>query len=189
MNAVEVFIQDIRNALNNNCLWAALSLSLSIPDICGKIKYPNDKPSIRFIKWFDEYLGQFEKCPTKENEIEMPYLNGKLFYQLRCAFFHEGTNDIEEKNTSFNLDCFQFIICEKNDFEIYADSISPSLRFSFQKKNAETTFCMDVNIRNICNKIIWVTEAFLKEDCQEYKMPQLKFYNFDERYNQMKKKR
>lgn len=182
MNAVETMLKDIKRALDNDCLWAALSLSLSIPDICGKIKYPNDKPRARFIKWFDEYLGQYEKCPTEEDEIEMPYLNGKLFFQLRCAFFHEGTNDIEEKDTSFNLDCFQFITCEKNDFEIYADSISTSLRSGFLKENDETTFCMDINIRNICNKIIWVTEAFLKEDCQDKKLPHFKVFNSDERY-------
>lgn len=192
MNAVEIFIKDIRKALDNDCLWAALSLSLSIPDICGKIKYPTEKSRDRFIKWFDEYLGQYEKCPTKEDEIEMPYLSGELFFQLRCAFFHEGTNNVEGNKTSFGLESFQFIICEKHYPEIYADSISASTPEWYYndgtKKTGKTSYTMEINIRNICNKIIWVTEAFLKKDCQDKEIPQLNFYNFEERCNQIKKK-
>lgn len=192
MNAVEIFIKDIKKALDNDCLWTALSLTLSIPDICGKMSYPNEKPKDRFIKWFDEYLGQYEKFPIKKDEIEMPYLNGKLFFQLRCAFFHEGTNNVEGNKTSFDLESFQFIICEKNDFDIYPDFISSStpewVYSDGTKKTGKTSYTMEINIRNICNKIIWVTEAFLKKDCQDKEIPQLNFYNFEERCNQIKKK-
>ncbi|HRF70494.1 MAG TPA: hypothetical protein PKV66_03600 [Candidatus Pelethenecus sp.] len=189
MNAVEIFIKDIRKALDNDCLWAALSLSLSIPDICGKIKYPNEKPSDRYIKWFDDYL----KAEDPDEKEKIPYFNGELFYKLRCAFFHEGTNDVEGNKTSFDLDSFQFIICEKNELEIYADSLSASTPEWYysdgSKKTGKTSYAMEINIRGFCNKIIWVTESFLKKSCQDKNVPQLKFYNLEERYNQITKKR
>ena len=38
-------IDDINKALDNDCFFSALSLALTLPDICGKAKYPNEKSS------------------------------------------------------------------------------------------------------------------------------------------------
>ena len=40
---VDLIIKDIECALDNNAFLSALSLSLMLPDICGKAKYPKEK--------------------------------------------------------------------------------------------------------------------------------------------------
>ena len=36
-------IDDINRALENEAYFAALALALTLPDICGKAKYPNER--------------------------------------------------------------------------------------------------------------------------------------------------
>lgn len=62
---VNQLIDDINKALDNNAYFAALSLALTLTDICGKAKYPDAGNRRRYIDWFDEYIGQYEQCPCE----------------------------------------------------------------------------------------------------------------------------
>lgn len=42
---VQKIVDDIRVALNNNLYFVALSTALTLPDICGKAEYPDEKSS------------------------------------------------------------------------------------------------------------------------------------------------
>ena len=53
-------IADINRALDNEAYFSALSLALTLPDICGKAKYPTEKSTRkRYIDWYNEYVGQY----------------------------------------------------------------------------------------------------------------------------------
>ncbi len=41
-------IEEINTALSHNLYFAALSLALTLPDICGKAEYPNKGSTIRY---------------------------------------------------------------------------------------------------------------------------------------------
>lgn len=69
----------MNKALDNDCFFSALSLALTLPDICGKAKYPTDGNKKRYIAWYDEYVGAYEQCPGEEGE--MPY-KGSLSIRL-----------------------------------------------------------------------------------------------------------
>ena len=58
-------IKDIRNALDNGCYLSALSLTLTIPDICGRIQYPGEKNGKVYIKWFDEFIYPYYRYDGK----------------------------------------------------------------------------------------------------------------------------
>ncbi len=61
-NSLKTIIDDLDKLLKNRCLFSALALALTIPDICGKAKYQNIKLNgERYRKWFDEYIGECEK--------------------------------------------------------------------------------------------------------------------------------
>ena len=80
-------IDDINRALENEAYFAALALALTLPDICGKAKYPNERNGTRYINWYDEYVGKYEQCPCETcQENKMPYLSGEVVYQLRNSF-------------------------------------------------------------------------------------------------------
>lgn len=96
-------INEIENSLNGGNYLIALMAALILPDICGKAEYPSEqKSSVRYIHWYDEWIGQYE---TYEGS-EMPFPNGEIAYELRNSFVHEGSPKVhEEKNdlTSFKL--------------------------------------------------------------------------------------
>jgi hypothetical protein len=61
------FIDSVYLSLQTRNWYGALSLSLTLPDICGKIEYPQyeKKSQKRYISWFDNYVG--EKYKMKLN--------------------------------------------------------------------------------------------------------------------------
>lgn len=94
---VNELIKEINQCLDNGCVMAGLSLALTLPDICGKAIYPKSKPSDRYVKWFDEYIGQYEH-DDKLIRVDMPYLiSGELVYSLRNSILHQGNPNIDGK--------------------------------------------------------------------------------------------
>lgn len=82
-------IEDIKKALGAQAYLSALALTLTLPDICGKAKYPNEKSTkVRYVNWYDEYVTPYT---TPEGIEDIPKLDGKRCYALRCAFLHEGS--------------------------------------------------------------------------------------------------
>lgn len=58
------FVHDIRKALENELYFVALSSALTLPDICGKVAYPDERSSRkRYILWYDEEIGKYERIP------------------------------------------------------------------------------------------------------------------------------
>ena len=136
-------IDDINRALENEAYFAALALALTLPDICGKAKYPNERNGARYISWYDEYVGKYEQCPCEAcKENKMPYLSGEVIYQLRNSFLHQGTPNVDKnkiRNECNKLDKFTLVIEKKNEFDIYADASSVGMERSYR-----------VNVRRLC---------------------------------------
>ena len=90
------FIQAIEISLNTQNWYSALALALTLPDICGKIDYPNlhRKSRLRYSKWFDMYVGEEYKM-TIEGET-ITFLTGNDCFALRCSYLHEGSNKVSQ---------------------------------------------------------------------------------------------
>ena len=107
---IEDMIIDIKKALNAEAFYSAIALMLVIPDICSKIEYDYNSNKRRYIMWWDKYIGNYEKPPFRENQVEMPYLSGEVAYQLRCSILHNADLDIDKKcikNESCKIDKFK----------------------------------------------------------------------------------
>lgn len=160
------FIQEIRDNLTRKNYLSALALSLTLPDICGKIAYPDMKhkdgrPDIggRYAKWYDENIYAYENPP---NEKQMDPLDGKAVYKLRCMFLHEGLNDITEflkKETSENFSEYKFI---------FTDSITRVSHHWPQGQEDQKTIDIQINIVDFCQKICWTAEFFYKKHSEEH---------------------
>jgi len=157
VNSLELYIKDIKGSLNNNLYFSALALALTLPDICGQMMYPDLYSKARYKKWYDEYIGQYEESPhDKDSEVKMPYLSGEACYALRCAILHEGRNNIEDRNLeTITLDEFTLLLEEKNKMDSYCDGASVG---GFENKST-----LDIQVRNICNKIVWVVEGLIQK--------------------------
>lgn len=166
-------IDDMNKALDNDCFFSALSLALTLPDICGMAKYPNKKVGERYIDWYDEYIGQYEKSPEEENREQTPYLSGEVVYRLRCCFLHQGNPNIDKdkiKEERCKIDRFVLMTEKKKDFNILAD-----VAFTVGDEStggAHRTFF--VNVRRLCFIISTCAKAYYNE-CPE----KFDFWNFE----------
>lgn len=156
-------VQDIRKALENELYFVALSSALTLPDICGKAAYPNERSSRkRYIFWYEEEIGKYEKDPNdKEN---MPYLSGEVIYSLRCSLLHEGNPNMNNDSlrTGLPIDHFSLVIEQAKSFEIYSDS---SLITNFGNQNIRK---YSMNVRRICMILCNVAESYYKENRDKF---------------------
>ena len=108
---IDYYVNEIRTCLSNRCYFAALSLTLMLPDICGVAEYPDKQVAERYISWYDNCLGAYLK---QERMFEgQPYLSGEIVYNLRNTFFHQGKADIiasKVRETQNQIDRFTLIL-------------------------------------------------------------------------------
>ncbi len=125
---IEKIVDDINIALKNGAYLSALSLALTLPDVCGKAEYPDDSVGDRYKKWYQEYVGQYET----DGEGDCPYLSDEVVYSLRNSFLHQTTPNINKAkihDSQNQIDRFILVIEPKNELDIYADlSISGGYR-------------------------------------------------------------
>ncbi len=77
--------------------YAALATTLNFPDICGWIVDPTVVSKARYIAWFDRYVAHhYVHCIGPDHERTV-FLSGTDCYALRCAFLHEGREEITEQ--------------------------------------------------------------------------------------------
>lgn len=165
-NGLIQIISEIKKALDSNCYLAALSLSLIIPDICGQREFLDlvNKKGKKlsgqlYRKWFDEYIGNYENSPSDPDD--WPRLTGEVCYALRCAVFHEGNTKVAKKYKKFTLENFELKIEKKNKFDIYVEKTGYDTRFD-ENGNEIVTSKIRVDVRNLCNKMIWCAEGMMK---------------------------
>ena len=89
---IACYVQDIRRCLKSKCWFAALSLALALPDICGMAEFPNGTVTERYITWYDRHVGQ-GLCSDGMAD-RTPYLSGEVVYNLRNTFLHQGSPTI-----------------------------------------------------------------------------------------------
>lgn len=163
-------IEDINKALDAEAYMAALSLVLTLPDICAKAEYGDSLGNRkRYIKWFDEYIGQYEKPPIKSGETQMPYLSGEVVYQLRCSILHQGTPNIDTdkiKDESCRIDHFTLVIEKKKPFDIYTDFASISSMICPRQSKPVRSY--EVNIRRLCLIIVSTVRNYYEENQDKF---------------------
>lgn len=124
------FLTALEKCVETENWYGALFIALTLPDICGKIEYPNiNYSSPRYIKWSNKYVMGFynrEHNPLKDKEIasdkeslpdnmeNKPFMTGNDLYALRCAYLHEGSNELGGHKIRETLDRFMFKQPPKN---------------------------------------------------------------------------
>lgn len=165
---IDRIIDDINKALEAEAYMAALSLVLTLPDICAKAEYGKTGKA-NYINWFDENIGQYEKAPIEPGETEMPHLSGEVVYQLRCSMLHQGTPNIDKKNIKnepCQIDHFTLVVEKKNSFDIYSDVSS------IEESDNYRTY--DVNICRLCFIITRCAQAYYNKNKDKFD-----FFNYD----------
>lgn len=168
---INELIKEINQSLNNGCVMAGLSLALTLPDICGKAIYPELKPSDRYIKWFDEYIGQYEH-DEEHIRVGMPYLSGDIVYSLRNSILHQGNPNIDGKK--FGIIYFELLYQRQEGAHIIAGSSEAQIIKDENGNDTAINKKFTVNVRVLCWKICRLAEVCYKKDKEKFN-----FFNYN----------
>lgn len=169
---VNEIVREINTCLNNGCCMAGLSLALTLPDICGKALFPElEKPSKRYIKWFDEWIGKYEH-DEEHIRVGLPYLCGELVYSLRNSILHEGNPNIDGKK--FGIIHFELIYRE-TETACMVGGISESEIVTDENGNEKAVNKKySVDVRTLCWKICRLAEV-----CYSQNKEKFDFFNYN----------
>lgn len=108
-------IASVESALQTHNWYAALTLTLTLPDIAGRIDNPNKGSKSRYIEWFDKYVAHnYQRVigviSREEEPNKVAFLSGLDCYALRCSYLHEGKSQIIHQRSRDVLDDFEFVI-------------------------------------------------------------------------------
>lgn len=162
---IKQLLKEIDACIQNNCFYTALMAALTIPDACGKIEYPNEKPSNRYKFWCRDWLG-YDKRSADENNTQ---ISEDEIYELRCSLFHE-VKFPSKFNTQPNT-----------KFKLYVDnpmigSIGTIIRnFDGTVKRKE----ISINIKNICYLVCHSAYIFINKNKEKFEVEDEKLEIFD----------
>ena len=91
---IPIYVNDIRHSLENKCYFSALSLALTLPDICGMAEFPDKSVTGRYIEWYDKYLGVYMAQGKDILGGNNSWLSGEVVYNLRNTYLHQGNPGI-----------------------------------------------------------------------------------------------
>lgn len=163
---MKTFIGSIRLAVANQNWYGALIIALILPDICGKIEFPEKSTNKRYPEWFDKYVinkYEFGDCYQEGNTI---FMSGNDCYALRCALLHEGHQDLRAQKASEKLQKIQFVVpkSENNRHKINFSNIEFQLEVD--------KFCLD-----ICDGVEkWLSDVSDNQEIQDRMKKLFKIY-------------
>lgn len=131
------FTNSIKKALENKNWFAALLVSLTIPDVCGYLEDPKEKSSSRYVKWFNSYMTPKYTKTIGADGKEHIFLNGNDAYALRCAYLHSGTFHTDDQWIKDALNNFRFVAL-LNGGEIHRNQTNQTLQLQVDK------FCLEI---------------------------------------------
>ena len=165
---MNLILSELKQALDKQCYLSALTLALTIPDMCGQIEYPSitGKGSVgkRYSKWFDQYV---KKYFITDNIV---FFTGKDCYALRNSILHSGQSNASKRIQMFRL--------------AMPDGPIPVQRRCNYSSNTQKDIRISIDIQQLCwclgmGMTDWITETTKDTDMLNL----LTFFSPDEFYD------
>lgn len=137
------FTTAIRKCLDTENWYGAIVISLTMPDICGRIAYPTMKPGRqRYETWFDDYLSGYNQPVISGNRVA--FMTASDCYALRCSILHIGTADVTEQNARDTLNKFYFSTTGSHGIRIDDKLVLNVTRFCEEVAQATEKWSKDI---------------------------------------------
>lgn len=157
---IEIYVNDIRNALKNQCYFSALSLALTLPDICGMAEYPNKLVAERYIGWYDKYIGAYVK--NEEPFNQSPYLSGEMVYNLRNTYLHQGSPNVDASKVKEEVN-------QVDKFILSLDDGTKIHEMTFSVNVGPVAFrTILVDITYLCSVLCDCSLAYYRENAEKF---------------------
>jgi len=160
-----MLIDDINKALDNNCFFSALTLALTLPDICGKAEYPESKTSERYKKWYEEYIEKSEKYGVQA----LPYLSSNVVYSLRNYMLHQGTVYTDKINE------FALIVEDKKEWNSLTE-----MGGVITDSHGNTTTRYSVNVRRLCFLLCTYAKTYYNNNREKFDFFSCRIIKYDD---------
>ena len=158
---MRAILDSLKKAVEQENWYSALALALAVPDICGWLNDPTMRIGDRYRAWFTKYLlGLYSRDSMPQQApdgtiFRGPYtfLSGSDCYALRCAFLHQGGEDISDQNAQELLERFQFRAPAPNGNSVHRNIFGGKLlqlevnRFCKEILDAAEVWLVDVSMR------------------------------------------
>lgn len=165
---IPVYVNDIKCSLKNKCYFSALSLALTLPDICGMAEFPNKQVGERYIEWYDKYIGDYMAYGKDDLGGNNPWLSGEVVYNLRNTFLHQGYPGIDSdkvKEEANRLDKFILMLGDGTDLQVATINIEAGT-----KEAGKITYRMiTVNVTYLCDSICDCVLWYYKNNQKKFK--------------------
>ena len=160
-NSVELLLNEIDKSTEHKQYLIALFSALTVPDILGKVKYPNARGNEeRYINWFNENIkDSFEAILGIENTVKM---DGKACFRLRNALLHGGGNVL---NSNPKIDEF---VLSFGDEDFVRGNYAGNY-YSLDQWNPETGEApqikyLYISCKELCRKIVVAAREFIRNN-------------------------
>lgn len=109
-NKMGKFIDGLREAGAHHNYYAAIAMALTLPDICSKLQYPEERNTgTRYKNWYDQYMLKKYQHEVGADRQLHTFLSGNDFYALRCAYLHHGESEVTDQRAREVLNHFVFL--------------------------------------------------------------------------------
>jgi hypothetical protein len=162
---MERFTGSIRQAIESGNWFSAIFLGLAMPDICGGLETPNEKPGIRYRRWFNENLkriyvfdNQFDMlsitCPDLIERLTSNAFFENVIQDFKLAPVVEGTNFTASDCYAFRNACLHSGM-SKDDKKRFALTPPPAAGQIIHRNNINGTLYLQIDIlcEDICKAV------------------------------------
>lgn len=170
VNSVLLFLDEIEKDLDSHRYLSALHLALSIPDILGKIEYPELKKEHPYEEWFNNYMfNALFGLLYSDNRYSSPEfkLDGKKCYSLRCKLFHEGKNE---------LDFDEFVLSFDDEGMVRGNYAGLNILYNPDDSIASKEQYLYVSCKELCKDIVFSAKKYIEQN-PDKKYPTLRINN------------
>lgn len=132
------FVDAVRSSLEAGHWLSALTLALTLPDICGRLESPTTKSERRYSDWWNKYLLASYQYQSGAGQPVRTFLSAGDVYALRCSHLHEGTDDTANQRAQVALTQFHFIEPPTDDSIVHCNQLGDTLQLQID------IFCRDI---------------------------------------------
>lgn len=169
---VNRIIEEIQKSLKQENYLAALTMALTLPDICGKAAEPSLGTGARYKKWYKDNVVLHEKT-SDPHGADMPYLSEEVIYQLRNSMLHQGNPNVDAKSIreeQCKIDEFILFVDEPYDSGLRVVSYGKELNEKElnEKKLKITNRKLEVNLILTCNRICNAAKEYYERNAKRF---------------------
>lgn len=181
---VNRIIEEIQKSLKQENYLAALTMALTLPDICGKAAEPSLGTGARYKKWYKDNVVLHEKTSDPHEAdmpycgADMPYLSEEVIYQLRNSMLHQGNPNVDAKSIReerCKIDEFILFVDEPYDSGLSVVSYEKELNEKKlngkelnEKKLKITNRKLEVNLVLTCNRICNAAKEYYERNTKRF---------------------